>query len=140
MGNLNLVQIIGNVGNIETAFTAGGKAITKFSLAVNETWTNDQGKQEHTEWVRAVSFGKQAETLQTYVKKGDPLYISGKMKTDKYKAQDGSDRYSTSVIVQNFQFLSSKSDSPQSQQAPQQSSQEGGIGEPEGGFGDPIPF
>ena len=117
---------MGNIGKIETKFTAAGTGVTSLSIAVNENWTDKQGnKQEHTEWVRATAFGKQSEVIAQYVNKGDPLYISGKMKTDKYQAQDGTDRYSTSVIIREFQFLkgrpeagsgaSNQSQSPQAQ-------------------------
>ena len=112
MGNLNLCQFIGNVGNCETKYTANGKAVFNVSIAVNEKWKDKDGQQqERTEWVRGVAFGKLAEIMDQYVKKGSPLYISGRMKTDKYQAKDGTDRYSTNIMIDQMQLLGGKQDS-----------------------------
>ena len=127
MPNLNSCSFMGNIGKIETKFTASGDPVTSISLAVNESWKDKQGqKQEHTEWVRATAFGKLAGIMQQYVKKGDPLYISGKMKTDKYQGQDGQDKWSTGIIIREMQMIGGKQDSgaPSQNQSPQQPVQE----------------
>ncbi len=121
MPNLNNCAFMGNIGKIETKSTQSGDPVTTISLAVNESWKDKQGqKQERTEWVRATAFGKLAGIMQQYVKKGDPLYISGKMKTDKYQGQDGQDKYSTGIIINQMQMLGSKSGDNQPQQQQQQ--------------------
>ena len=143
MANLNLCQFIGNVGNCETKYTADGKAIFNVSIAVNEKWKGKDGTpHERTEWVRGVAFGKLAEIMSKYVKKGDSLYIAGKLKTDKYQAPDGSDRYSTSIVIDQMQMLSSRQGSTEN--APSQPTREavqGNTAPVDDGFVDSkIPF
>ena len=110
MASLNQCMFIGNVGKIETRYLTSGEPVVNFSLAVNETWKDKSGtKQEKTEWINAVAYRKLAEVIGEYVKVGASLYISGKMTTEKYKAKDGTDRYSTKIIVNEMQMLGSKS-------------------------------
>lgn len=129
---VNKVILVGNIGqDPDIRFTADGKAIANLSLATSESWKDQQGnKQEKTEWHRIVVFGKLAEIVQQYVTKGSKLYVEGKLQTRKYQAQDGSDRYTTEVIVDSFngvlQMLDSRQDNGQQgqqqnyQQQPQQ--------------------
>lgn len=140
MPNLNLCQFIGNVGNCETKYAANGNAVFNVSVAVNEKWKDKDGNaQERTEWVRGVAFGKLAEIMDKYVQKGTPIYIAGKMKTDKYQAQDGTDRYSTSIMIDQMQLLGGRSDSAPQQAKPQTTAKE--YKEASGGFEDKeIPF
>ena len=109
MPSLNQCNFIGNVGMIETRYTANGEMITNLSLAVNEKYKNKAGEMvENTEWVRASFFGKLAEVAQMYVHKGDPIYISGSMKTRKYTDKDGVEKYATEIRGQALQMLGSK--------------------------------
>lgn len=112
MASLNLAQFIGNVGSIETRNLANGESVTSISLAVNEKFKNKDGEQvEHTEWVRISFFGKLSEIAAKYVKKGDPLYVSGSMKTRKYTDKDGVEKYSTEIRGDKMQMLGGKSES-----------------------------
>lgn len=110
MASLNLCQFIGNVGSIETRYMPSGEAVTNLSLAVNEKYKNKNGEQvEHTEWVKVTFFGKLAEVAATYVHKGDPLYVSGNMKTRKYTDKDGVDKYITDIRANSMQMLGGRS-------------------------------
>lgn len=121
MATLNLCQFIGNVGKIETRYAQSGDAITNISLACNESWRdkNSGEKKEHVEWVRVSMFGKLAEIAQQYVKKGDAIYISGKMQTRKFTNKDGVDQYTTEIRADQMQMLGSK-DGGEDRQEPRQ--------------------
>lgn len=84
-----------------------GKCVTNFSMAITEFYKDKQGqKQEVTEWVNVVFFGKLAEIAGKYLKKGSKIYVEGKLKTEKYQ-KDGQDRYITKIVGQSMQMLSS---------------------------------
>ena len=104
---LNLCQFIGNLGaDPEVRYTQAGKAVASIRVACSESWKDQQGQQqERTEWVRATAFGKLGEIMGEYLRKGSKVYISGRMQTDKYQAQDGSDRYATKIIVNDMLML-----------------------------------
>lgn len=121
MASLNNCMFIGNVGKIETRYMTNGEAVTNISLAVNETWKSKDGeKHERVEWVRCVIYRKLAEVAEKWVKKGDPLYISGKLQTKKWQDKDtGADRYTTEIIVNEMQMLGGKREQGDQQAAPQ---------------------
>lgn len=105
--SVNKVTLIGTVGrDPETRFSPGGSAIANFSIATNESYNdkNTGQKVEQTEWHRIVAFGKLAEIIQQYVKKGSKLYIEGKLKTNEWE-KDGIKRYSTDIIVNEMVML-----------------------------------
>lgn len=111
MKGVNKFLGIGNLGqDPEIKNMPNGKAVANFSIAVSEQWkdkTTGQ-KQEKTEWIRCVAFDRLAEIIGQYVTKGSKLYVEGKLQTRKWQAQDGSDRYSTEVVVSEMQILGSK--------------------------------
>lgn len=117
---LNQCSFIGRLGNDpETKFAANGNAITNISVACGEKWKDKDGQQqERTEWVRATGFGRLAEIMGEYLKKGSLVYISGKMKTDKYTDKDGIEKYSTNIIVNDMKMLSPKSENAAAPQQP----------------------
>jgi len=127
---LNECRFIGNVGqDPEVRFTPGGTPVANLSLAVSEKWRDKQSGQvqEKTEWVRLVAFNKTAEIIQQYVTKGSKLHVSGKMQTRKWQDQNGQDKYSTEIIINDMIMLDGK---PQGgQQAPQ-----AGYQQPQGGY------
>lgn len=144
--DLNNCSFIGRLGkDTETRFMPNGEAVASFSIAVGSTWKDKSGnKQESTEWVNVTAFGKLGEICGEYLKKGSQVFISGRMKTDKYDDKEGVTRYSTKIIADRMQMLGSKdSDAGQSQPKPrtQQPQQSGGVssGFDDDGFGD-IPF
>jgi len=107
MANLNKVMLMGNITrDPELKFLPSNTAICDFGLAINRTWTGQDGvKKEEVTFVDCSCFGKTAEILSKYKKKGDPLFIEGRLKLDQWEAQDGTKRSKIKVIVENFQFL-----------------------------------
>ena len=111
--SVNKVILLGNLGNDpETRFTAQGVAVTNASLATSRTWKdkNTGEKQEHTEWHRLVFFNRRAEVAGEYLKKGSKIYVEGSLKTNKWQDKDGSDRYTTEIIVDVMDMLDGKGD------------------------------
>ena len=110
MKSLNEVKLIGNLGkDPEVKYTAGGDAVVNFSLATSESWKdkNSGEMQERTEWHRCVAWRKVGEIIAQYVKKGQKLYVAGKLQTRKWE-QDGQTRYATEIQVQDVMLLSAK--------------------------------
>jgi len=107
MNGLNHVEIIGNAGKTpDMKYTAAGKAVTTFSVAVNHTHRDaTTGKPvEETEWFNCVAWEGLAETVNSYVQKGSLLYVSGRLKTRSWE-QDGTKHYKTELIVNEVKFL-----------------------------------
>lgn len=101
---LNKVQLIGNVGNEpEIRYTQDNKPIANLSIATSERWKDKNGQpQEKTEWHRVVLFDGIAGVVEKYVKKGDKLYIEGKLQTRKWQDKEGRDVYTTEIVVNGF--------------------------------------
>jgi single-strand DNA-binding protein len=104
---LNKCMFIGHLGrDAELRYTTGGTAVANFSLATTEKWKDANGqKQEKTEWVKAVLWGKTAEALQQYLVKGKQVYIEGRMETRKWSDKDGNDRYTTEIKVNDIKLM-----------------------------------
>lgn len=126
MASLNKVQIIGNLGrDPETRFTADGGAIASLSLATTSAWKdkNTGEKKEETEWHRCVFYGKLAEIVGQYAKKGGSLYVEGRLKTRKWTDKDGVEKYTTEIVCDQMQLLGGRGDAAQTQsEAPQRRS------------------
>ena len=113
-GSLNKVMLIGNLGDaVKMHHFDGGGCMGRFSIATNENYTNKTTgeKVSNTEWHNVVVKNKAAEICEKYLKKGDKIYVEGKIKTRKWQSEDGVQRYSTEIHVTEFNFLSSKNDS-----------------------------
>lgn len=109
---VNKVILIGNLGNDpDVRYTAGGAAVANISLATAESWKDkDTGeKQERTEWHRVVFFGRLAEIVGEYLRKGSQVYVEGRLQTRKWQDKDGNDRYTTEIVANDMQMLGSKS-------------------------------
>ena len=99
---VNKVILIGNVGgDPETRYLPNGNAVTNITLATTDSWKDKQTGQvqERTEWHRVVFFGKLAEIVGEYVRKGSQIYVEGRLQTRKWQDQTGQDRYTTEVVV-----------------------------------------
>jgi single-strand DNA-binding protein len=109
MPTLNRVQLIGRLGkDPESKFTATGKKVTHFSLAVSNRWKDKSGEsKESTEWVNVEAWGRLGEVCQEYLKKGSLIYLEGRLKTDKYEDK-GETKYYTKVVALTLQFLDKK--------------------------------
>jgi len=121
------VFLLGNVGkDPEVKYTPSGAAVAKFSIATTEKRKGDDGKWEDlTEWHNIVAFGRTAEVVEEYVKKGKPVFIEGKNHTSSWEDKDsGKKMYRTEVIVDSLKLLGGKSqggDDRQSSGGPRQS-------------------
>jgi single-strand DNA-binding protein len=113
---------IGNLGkDPEVRYMQDGKAVANISIGISEKYKDKEGQQkEVTEWVNVVFFGKLAEIVEKYLKKGSQVYIEGKLKTEKYE-KDGQTRYSTKVIGESMQMLGGKSESKPKENKPEPS-------------------
>ena len=141
---VNKVIIVGTLGaDPDTSYAPSGSAITKLSIATNESWKDKEtGEQkEKTEWHRISMFGRLAEISAEYLRKGSQVYIEGKLATNKWQDKEGNDRWTTEIIANQMQMLGGRptgnatsSKSNENQQSPP---------EPPAGtddFDDDIPF
>ena len=111
--SVNKVILIGNLGqDPESRFTPQGTAVTSFSVATNESWKSQNGEiKEHTEWHRIEMFGKRAETANEYMRKGNTVYIEGRLKTDEWEDKEtGQKRRATKIQCDNFTMLGRRGD------------------------------
>ena len=107
--SLNQAQIIGNLTKEpEVRQTPNGSTVATFTVATNYTWKDANGqKQEKAEFHNIVAWGKLAEICQSYLNKGQKVYIQGRLQTRDWEAEDGSRRYKTEIIADNMIMLSS---------------------------------
>lgn len=111
MRGVNKVILVGSLGaDPEVKYLPSGGAVTNISIATSESWKdkNTGQQQEKTEWHKVVFFNKLAEIAGEYLKKGSKVYIEGSLRTRKWQAQDGSDRYSTEIVASELQMLDGK--------------------------------
>lgn len=119
-------MLIGHLGDeVKMHYFEGGGCIGRFPLATNETYTNKQTgeKVTNTDWHNIVVRNKVAEICEKYLKKGDKVYVEGRLKNRQWQGEDGNMRYTTEVQVQDFTFMNNRSDlaqqQPQAQTQPQ---------------------
>ena len=113
MAGVNKAIIIGRLGNDpEMRYMPTGEAVANLSIATSENWTDKTTgeKREKTEWHRVVAFRKLAEIIGQYCKKGDQIYIEGKLQTRKWSDKNGQDHYTTEIIADSVQLLDSRRD------------------------------
>lgn len=132
-GTLNKVMLIGHTGDdVKMHYFENGGAIGRFPLATNESYVNKTTGErvENTEWHNIVVRNKAAEICEKYLKKGDKVYIEGRIKTRKWQDDKGMDRYSTEIQCIDFTFLSPKGpESPTAGQSQQGNQQGQGYGQ-----------
>lgn len=106
-------MLIGHLGDdVKTHYFEGGNCIGRFPLATNDSYTNKQTgeKVTNTDWHNIVVRNKAAEICEKYLSKGDKIYVEGKLKNRQWQAEDGTTKYTTEVLVQDFTFLSTKNE------------------------------
>lgn len=158
MASVNKCIFIGNLGrDPEIRYMPSGDAMANFSIACTDSFKGKDGsRQERTEWVRIVMFGKQAEIAGEYLKKGSPVYIEGRLQTRKWQNKEGQDQYTTEIVADRMQMLGGRSgggnafevmegdeaprQSAPRQQAPAASKPARGGGSGFDDFEDDIPF
>jgi len=116
---VNKVILLGNLGkDPDFKYLQNGTAVTTFSLALNRNVKDGDGWKEQTEWVRCVAWEKQAETIGQYVKKGNQLYVEGRLQTREWTDNDNVKRYTTEIVVQEFNLIGSKNQNGEEFSAP----------------------
>ncbi|MDR5799294.1 MULTISPECIES: single-stranded DNA-binding protein [Caballeronia] len=108
MASVNKVILVGNLGaDPEVRYLPSGDAVANIRLATTDRYKDKQSGEmrDATEWHRVSFFGRLAEIVSEYLKKGSSVYIEGRIRTRKYQAQDGSDRYSTEIVAEQMQML-----------------------------------
>ena len=108
MASVNKVILVGNLGaDPEVRYLPSGDAVANIRLATTDRYKDKQSGEfkEMTEWHRISFFGRLAEIVSEYLKKGSAVYIEGRIRTRKYQAQDGTDRYSTEIVAEQMQML-----------------------------------
>ncbi|RUO49107.1 single-stranded DNA-binding protein [Pseudidiomarina donghaiensis] len=148
---INKVILIGNLGaDPEVRYTQSNTAIANLSIATSETWKDKQTGEprEQTEWHRCVAYRRLAEIAGEYLKKGSKVYVEGRLQTRKWQGQDGVERYTTEIVINDLQMLDGRPGGGQGQgggygggqfgggqQGGQQNAPQGGQQGGQGGFG-----
>ncbi|MDP9651940.1 single-stranded DNA-binding protein [Paraburkholderia caledonica] len=148
MAAVNKVILVGNLGaDPEVRYLPSGDAVANIRLATTDRYKDKQSGEmkEATEWHRVSFFGRLAEIVSEYLKKGSTVYIEGKIRTRKYQAQDGTDRYSTDIVADQMQMLGGRPEGGERSQPRRQESAKPAANQPPsaGGFDqmdDDIPF
>ena len=135
--SLNKVILIGNLGqDPEARFTPQGTAVCNLSVATNESWKDQNGEmQDRTEWHRVVMYGRMAETATEYMKKGQMVYVEGRLNTREWEDQNQIKRRTTEIRCDNFTMLGKRSDPSSPPSANPDSSMK-----PDSGEDDDLPF
>lgn len=122
MASVNKVILVGNLGrDPEIRYLPSGEPVANIALATSSKYKSKTGEMvEETEWHRITFFGKLAEIVGQYLKKGRSVYVEGRLKTRKYTDKDGVEKYATDIIANEMQMLGGRE----------------GMGEPQGGSGD----
>lgn len=134
MRGVNKVILVGNMGkDPEIKYMPSGNAVANITVATSEQWKDKQTgeKKENTEWHRIVFFGRLAEIVGEYLKKGSQIYIEGRLQTRKWQDKSGTDKYTTEIIANEMQMLGGKVYGAPKSEAP--------VEQPKD-FDDDIPF
>jgi single-strand DNA-binding protein len=143
--SVNKVILLGNVGkDPEVNFLPSGSAVAKFGLATSDRFKDKGGEwQDRTEWHNLVAFGKVAEIIRDYVKKGAKLYVEGSLRTSSWDDKtSGQKRYKTEIIVNDISLLSGRGDgdgggsSTSYSKSGSSSGAQGGYAQPAPDYGD----
>lgn len=106
MANFNKVILLGNLTrDVELRHTQSGQALAKFGMAINRKWSQNGEQKESTCFVDLTAWGRQAEVLQQYVKKGSQLFVEGRLEYSTWETPEGGKRNKLEVVVENFQFV-----------------------------------
>jgi single-strand DNA-binding protein len=107
MGSINRVMLVGNLGrDAELRYTPSGQPVSSLNLATTETWNDKSGqRQQKTEWHRIVVWGKAAESLNDFLKKGKQIGVEGRLQTREWTDKDGHKRYTTEIKSDHITLL-----------------------------------
>lgn len=136
MASVNKVIILGNVGQ-DPEIRQGNFIVAALSIATTRKWRDKAGEtQSETEWHRVSAFGRLAEIISQYVRKGDPIYIEGRLRTRKYEDKQGVERWVTEIIAEQLQLLRQKD----SDEKPAQAKPAAQRRAPEPAYDSDVPF
>lgn len=136
MASVNKVIILGNVGQ-DPEIRQGNFIVAALSIATTRKWRDKAGEtQSETEWHRVSAFGRLAEIISQYVRKGDPIYIEGRLRTRKYEDKQGVERWATEIIAEQLQLLRQKD----SDEKPAQAKPAAQRRAPEPAYDSDVPF
>jgi len=104
---LNKVMVIGSVGrDPEMRYIPSGKPVTSFSVATTRSWTSSEGqRREETEWFNVVAWGNLAEICKQYVRKGQQVYVEGRLQTRSWEDHEGKKRFRTELVANEMILL-----------------------------------
>ncbi len=108
----NKVHLVGNLGfDPEVREIAKGRKVARISVATNDSYRNASGERiTDTQWHTVVAWGQTAEMVERLLRKGSPVMLEGRLVHRSYEAKDGSKRYITEVVMNNFQLLPGQRD------------------------------
>lgn len=112
-GSYNKVLLMGNLTrDVELKYTPSNQAVANIGIAVNRRYQTREGEQrDETTFVDCEAWGRTAEVMNQYLSKGRPVFLEGRLKLDQWEDQQGGKRSKLKVVVENFQFVDSRSDS-----------------------------
>jgi single-strand DNA-binding protein len=118
MANYNKVILIGNLTREpQLSYLPSQTSVCEFGMAINRVFKKQDGSEgKETCYVDCQMFGKRAEVVNKYFKKGDPIFIEGRLKFDSWQAQDGSKKSKLRVFVENFEFVGERKQRQEEQQ------------------------
>lgn len=107
---MNKAIVMGRLGqDVELKYTNGGQPVGNFSVATTEKWKDKDGNpQEKTEWHKITVWGKQAEIIEKYFRKGSQILLEGRIQTRQWEDKDGGKRYTTEIVLDKFEFVDKK--------------------------------
>ncbi len=106
---MNKIMLIGNLGrDPDMSYTTSGLAVTKFSMAVNRVSKVGGERKEETEWFNIVAWNQLAETCNTYLKKGQKVFVEGRLQQRKYTDKNGVERTAVDVVINDMEMLTPK--------------------------------
>jgi single-strand DNA-binding protein len=110
--SVNKVILVGRLGrDPETRYTSGGQALSTFTMATDSTYKDKSGeRQKRAEWHRIKAWGKLAEIVQQYLKKGSLVFIEGRLETREWQDKEGQKRYTTEIVANEMRMLGGKGD------------------------------
>lgn len=114
MPNFNKVMLMGNLTrDPELRYTPNGQAVADIGIAINRRRKGQDGeRRDETTFVTVTAWGRQAEIINEYFSKGRPIFIEGRLQLDEWTTQEGQRRSKLKVILENFEFLTSRGDGP----------------------------
>jgi single-strand DNA-binding protein len=112
---MNKIILIGNLGrDPDMSYTTNGTAVTKFSLAVTRCARANSGGERETDWFNIVAWQQLAETCNNYLKKGQKVYVEGRLEQRRYTDKEGVSRTAIDVIINDMEMLTPKNQQPSS--------------------------